>query len=476
LGSLKIDNLLTASLTGESNHSMSQAFRSTRVLTAGGLVAATLVVEGERIAEIVGGEAAGEPSASRDFGDLILLPGLVDSHVHINEPGRTEWEGFATATQAAAGGGFTTLVDMPLNCIPETIDVSSLQAKRRAASGKAWVDWAAWGGVVRGNAEALTALAQAGIPGFKCFMIHSGIEGFTWVDESDLRKALAMLRRTGLPLLVHAEVAGPVIAATASLQAEGADWRRYSTYLASRPDAAELEAIGILIRLAEEFQTHIHIVHLASAEALPMLADAKARGVPITVETCVQYLNFAAEEIPDGATEYKCAPPIRSRANRDALWAALEAGLIDLVTTDHSPCPPEMKRSEEGRWDLAWGGIASLGLALPVLWKGMTEQGTEARTGIEQIGRWMASEPARLAGLSDRKGELKPGADADFVVFDPDAEWVVTADSLRFRHKLSPYLGKRVRGRVVETWLRGERIFSSEGFAASPRGQELVRP
>lgn len=467
--------MLTASLTGESNHSMSQAFCSTRVLLAGGLTPATLIVDGERIVDITSGKSEGGRVGVCDFGDLVLLPGLVDSHVHINEPGRTEWEGFATATQAAAAGGVTTLVDMPLNCIPETIDVGALEAKRAAASRKTWVDWAAWGGVVRGNADALTALAESGIPGFKCFMVHSGIDGFAWVDESDLRKALAMLRRTGLPLLVHAEVAGPVIAATALLQAEGADWRKYSTYLASRPDAAELEAIAILIRLAEEFQTHIHIVHLASAEALPMLADAKARGVPITVETCVQYLNFAAEDIPDGATEYKCAPPVRTRANRDALWTALESGLIDLVATDHSPCPPEMKRREEGRWDLAWGGIASLGLALPVLWTVMIERGTALNAGMERIGKWMASEPARLAGFLDRKGELKPGADADFVVFDPDAEWIVTEESLRFRHKLSPYLGKKVRGRVVETWLRGERVFGPDGFAASPRGQELVR-
>jgi allantoinase len=454
---------------------MSQAFCSTRVLTAGGLAPATFFIEGERIVDISRVGKVGDSVACRDFGDLIVLPGLVDSHVHINEPGRTEWEGFHTATQAAASGGVTTLVDMPLNCIPETIDVRALAAKRAAASGKAWVDWAPWGGVVRGNAEALNSLADAGVPGFKCFMVHSGIDGFAWVDESDLRQALAVLRETRLPLLVHAEVAGPVDSATASLKTAGADWRKYSTYLASRPDAAELDAIAILIRLAEEFHTHIHIVHLASAEALPMLADARARGVPITVETCVQYLNFAAEDIPDGATEYKCAPPIRGRANRDKLWAALESGLIDMVTTDHSPCPPEMKRRDEGRWDLAWGGIASLGLALPVLWTAMTERGTDARTAIEQIGRWMASEPARLAGVSDRKGALKQGSDADFVVFDPNAEWIVTSESFHFRHKLSPYLGKKLRGRVVETWLRGERIFSADGFASAPRGQELVR-
>jgi allantoinase len=242
---------------------------------------------------------------------------------------------------------------MPLNCVPETTNLEALEAKRAAAQGKTWVDWAAWGGVVRGNSDSLPALAGAGVPGFKCFLIHSGIDGFAWVDEAELRLALARLKGTGLPLLAHAEVAGPVNTATESLNAAGADWRKYSTYLASRPDAAEVEAISLLIRLAEEFQTPIHIVHLASAQALPLLAEARMRGVPVTVETCVQYLWFAGEEIPDGATEFKCAPPIREMANRDALWAALEEGLIDMVTTDHSPCPPAMKRRDEGRWDLA---------------------------------------------------------------------------------------------------------------------------
>jgi allantoinase len=306
-------------------------------------------VENERIAEVRGWSDVPAASILRDFGDSVLLPGLVDPHVHINEPGRTEWEGFSTATRAAASGGVTTLVDMPLNCVPETTDLAALEAKRAAAQGQTWVDWAAWGGVVRGNAEALPALAGAGVPGFKCFLIHSGIDGFAWVNEADLRLALARLHGTGLPLLAHAEVADPVIAATEALHASGADWRKYSTYLSSRPDAAEVEAVALLIGLAEEFETPIHIVHLASAQALPLLAEARGRGAPITVETCTHYLWFAGEEIPDGATEFKCAPPIRGAANREALWAALESGLIDMVTTDHSPCPPAMKRRDEGR-------------------------------------------------------------------------------------------------------------------------------
>jgi allantoinase len=328
---------------------------------------------------------------------------------------------------------------------------------------------------VRGNSDALPELAGAGIPGFKCFLIHSGIDGFAWVDEADLRLALAKLSSTGLPLLVHAEVAGPVHAATCALSAAGTDWRKYSTYLASRPDTAEVEAIALLIRLAEEFQTAIHIVHLASAQALPLLAEARDRGVPVTVETCVQYLWFAAEEIPDGATEFKCAPPIRGKANREALWAALEEGLIDMVATDHSPCPPAMKRRDEGRWDLAWGGIPSLGLALPVLWTAMERRGLELSAGMERLGEWMAAAPARLADLSGQKGVLAAGADADIVVFDPGAVWTVAPEHLHFRHKLSPYLGAELRGRVLETWLRGEQVFGADGIAGAARGRELVR-
>jgi allantoinase len=454
---------------------MSQVFRSTRVLTAQGLVPAALLVQGERIAEVLSWDSPPAGVPLRDFGDAVVMPGLVDSHVHINDPGRTEWEGFWTATRAAASGGITTLADMPLNCIPETINVDALESKRTAAHGKTWVDWAAWGGVVRGNSQALPALAATGIPGFKCFLIHSGIDGFSWVDEEDLRVALAQLKGTCLPLLAHAEVAGPVDTATAALNATGADWRKYSTYLASRPDSAELEAIALLIRLAEEFQTPIHIVHLSSAKALPMLADARKRGVPITVETCVQYLWFAAEDIPDGATEFKCAPPLRDRANREALWSALEAGLIDMVTTDHSPCPPAKKHREEGRFDQAWGGIASLGLALPVMNTMLQRRNVPLDAAMQSLSQWMSAETARLAGLAGRKGVLISGADADFLVFDPDTTWTVKPVHLHFRHKLSPYLGAELRGKVLETWLRGEQIFAHSGFINDPRGRELVR-
>ena len=453
-----------------------QAFRSTRVLTPGGLAPATLLVAQERIEAVLGWNDAPAHAELHDFGDLLLLPGLVDTHVHINEPGRTEWEGFHTATQAAASGGVTTLVDMPLNCVPETIDVVALDAKRHAAQGKACVDWAAWGGVVRGNAEELQPLAHAGVPGFKCFLIHSGIDGFAWVDDHDLRLALDQLRGTGLPLLAHAEVAGPIDAATAALHAADANWSRYATYLASRPDAAEVDAVALLIRLAQEYETPIHIVHLASATALPLLAEARRRGVPITVETCAHYLWFAAEEIPACATQYKCAPPIRSAFHREALWKALNDGLIDMITTDHSPCPPALKLLDEARWDRGWGGIASLGLALPLVWSAMQQRGASVQDGIAKLCHWMAEAPAQLAGLTGKKGTLLSGADADFIIFDPQAAWTVTSDSLHFRHKLSPYLGVELRGRVQQTWLRGACIYRDGRFAAEPRGRELVRP
>ncbi len=434
-----------------------------------------MLVEDERISAVLDREDLPEAVDLHDYGDLILLPGLVDTHVHINEPGRTEWEGFWTATRAAAAGGVTTLVDMPLNCLPETVNVAALEAKRCAAQGQAWVDWAAWGGVVRGNADAMQPLIATGVPGFKCFLIHSGIDSFAWVDESELRLALAKLSGTGLPLLAHAEVAEAVTTATAALNDVGADWGKYPTYLSSRPDAAEVEAIALLIRLAEEFKTPIHIVHLSSAQALPMLAEARQRGVPMTVETCTQYLWFSAEEIPDGATEFKCAPPIRDAENREALWKALEAGLIDMVTTDHSPCPPEMKRRDEGRWDQAWGGIASLGLALPIMWTALCNRGLSQNESAHRLGKWMAEEPARLAGLTGRKGTLAKGADADIVAFDPDAAWTVSHEDLNFRHKLSPYLGATLRGRVRETWLRGEQVFADGRFRGTARGGELVR-
>ena len=331
-----------------------QAFLSTRVVLPEGIGPATVVIADGKIESAAHGHVIPDDCEVRDFGTDCILPGLIDTHVHINEPGRTEWEGFETATRAAAAGGYTTLVDMPLNCLPATTTVAALEEKRAAARGKCRVDWAAWGGVVGDNQLHIAALAAAGVPGYKCFLIYPGIEGFTMVDEAQLRRALPEVAASGLPLLVHAESPGPLEAAAASLAGE--DWTKYSTYLASRPDEAEIEAIQLMIDLCREFRCRTHIVHLSSAKALAILGNARAEGLPITVETCPHYLHFAAEEIPDDGTLFKCAPPIRGKINQQCLWEALLAGVIDLIASDHSPCPPEMRRRGAGdKTELAGG-------------------------------------------------------------------------------------------------------------------------
>jgi allantoinase len=443
-----------------------QAFISKRVVTPEGVRAAAVLVEGERIRAVVPIGETPADAERHDFKDAAILPGLVDSHVHINEPGRTEWEGFETGTRAAAAGGYTMLVDMPLNCLPATTNVAALEAKRAAAKGKCHVDWAAWGGVVDDDQHEIGALARAGVRGFKCFLIHPGIDGFTMVNEQELRAALPQVARTGLPLLVHAELSGPVDAATAALA--GADWRSYATYLKSRPDEAELSAIRMLIRLCREFRFRLHVVHLSASEGLALLRAAKGEGLPVSVETCPHYLHFTAEEIPDDATLCKCAPPIRSAENREKLWRGLREGVIDLVATDHSPCPPEMKKLDEGNFKTAWGGISSLSVALPVVWTEAQKRGF----GLTDIARWMADGPARLAGCGSRKGRIATGCDADLVVFDPDAEFTVTKERTHQRHAVSPYMGERLRGVVKAVYLRGRQVVAKGGFCNARTGRE----
>jgi allantoinase len=446
---------------------MAQAFVAERVVTPEGIRRAAVVVEGGVVKAVCGVDEVPRDVEVVDFGGRVLMPGLVDSHVHINEPGRTEWEGFATATRAAAAGGYTLLVDMPLNCLPETTTVAALELKREAAEGKCMVDWAAWGGAVADNQVHLLPLARAGVPGFKCFLIYPGCDGFTMIDREQLECALPAIAESGLPLLVHAELAGPIDAALAKLR--DADWRRYATYLASRPEEAELEAIELMIELCRKYSFRLHIVHLSTARALGMLRTAKAEGLPITVETCPHYLYFAAEEIADGNTLVKCAPPIRSAENREALWEGLRDGTIDLIATDHSPCPPEMKRLEEGRFDLAWGGIASLSVALAVVWTEAAQRGF----AVEDVVRWMSAGPAKLAGMADRAGAIAVGRDANLVVFDPDAELEVKAERLHFRHAVSPYVGARLKGSVEATYLRGEPVWRAGEFDSRRRGREL---
>jgi allantoinase len=445
-----------------------QAFVARRVVTPEGIRPAAVLVDGERIQAVITPDQVSDRYEIRDFGDAAMLPGLVDSHVHINDPGRAEWEGFETATRAAAAGGYTMLVDMPLNCLPATTTVAGLQAKRAAAARKCRVDWAAWGGVVHDNQGDIEALAAEGVPGFKCFLIDPGIDGFSMATEQQLRLALPNVARTGLPLLVHAELADPIDRATKSLAQ--ADWSRYSTYLQSRPDEAELAAIRMMLSLCREYGFRLHIVHLSSSQALPELRAARAEGLRVTVETCPHYLHLSAETISKGATLSKCAPPIRSRANRERLWDGLRDGTIDLVVTDHSPCPPVMKRLPEGNFRTAWGGIASLSVALPLMWTEASKRGFT----LLDLARWMASGPACLAGCDTLKGRIAAGYDADFVIFEPESEFVVTEDRLHFRHAVSPYLGETLRGVVKATHLRGNPVFSEGAFPGQPAGREWI--
>lgn len=420
---------------------MSLVVRARRVLLPGGERAAAVHTAAGRITAVTAFDDA--PAAAVTLpDDEVLLPGLVDSHVHVNEPGRTEWEGFASATRAAVAGGVTTIVDMPLNSVPATTTVEALHVKREVAEGQVAADVAFWGGAVPGNLDQLRPLHEAGVVGFKCFLLDSGVPEFPPLDEGGLRAALAELARFDGLLIAHAEDADVIGAAP---QPSGPS---YAGFLASRPGAAEESAIGRLVEAARDTGARTHVVHLADADALPILRKARADGVRITVETCPHYLTFAAEEVPDGATSFKCCPPIRETAHREALWTALTDGDVDLVVSDHSPCTPELKRLDVGDFGAAWGGIASLQVALPVVWTGARARGI----ALTDVVRWMAEAPARLAGLPG-KGTIAVGRDADLVAFAPDERW--TVGDLHHRNPVTPYTGRHLHGVVRRTWLRG---------------------
>jgi allantoinase len=452
-------------------HSGLWGLRSRRVVGPDGRVRpGTVLIEEGRIRAVISRPASATVPPDvpvEDLGTRVISPGLVDCHVHVNEPGRTDWEGFASATRAAAAGGVTTLVDMPLNCIPVTTSRAALEEKLRAAAGQLHVDVGFWGGVVPRNAGELAGLAAGGALGCKAFLVHSGIDEFPNATEADLRAAMPLLRDAGLPLLVHAELE---LGGTPADSGEGGDPRAYAGYLRSRPAAWEDAAIALLIRLAHETGCAVHVVHLSSAASLPQIARAKADGLRFTAETCPHYLCLEAESVPDGATEYKCAPPIREHENREALWRGLQAGVIDFVVTDHSPCTPALKNRERGSFSEAWGGIASLQLGLPAVWTEAQRRGF----GPAEIAAWMSARPAALAGLGHRKGRIAPGFDADLAVWDPEAEIAVEAEQLYFRHKLSPYLGRRLRGRVEATLLRGQLVYDGAGHPAGAVGAPLL--
>jgi allantoinase len=429
--------------------------RSRRTVLPGGERPAAVAIAGEHIAVIGGYDEPIPARRTEDLRDLALLPGLVDTHVHVNEPGRTHWEGFATATRAAAAGGVTTIVDMPLNSLPPTVDTAALAAKRAAAQGKTWVDTGFWGGAIPDNDADLKGLHDAGVFGFKCFTAPSGVDEFPPLDTAGLHRACATVAALDGLLIVHAEDPAHLHDTPAAPD--------FDRFLATRPPEAETSAIRQVIAAARDTGARVHLLHLATAEALDAIHAARQAGVRITAETCPHYLTLAAERIPDGATAFKCCPPIRDEANREGLWTGLLNGRIDIVVSDHSPSPPGMKT---GDFATAWGGIASLQLGLPVMW-------TEARRrglALADLVRWMSTGPADLVGLQ-HKGRIAAGADADLVAFDPEHEWTVHAEDLLHRHPVTPYDHETLTGTVVTTWLRGKRIDTD----AAPRGRQLRR-
>ena len=427
--------------------------RSRRVVTPSGVRAATIHIRGEKIERI--GDF--EETADIDYGDLVIMPGLVDSHVHVNEPGRTEWEGFESATRAAAAGGVTTIIDMPLNSIPATTSVDALLTKAQAMEGKCWVDVGLWGGAVPGNATQLKPMLREGALGFKCFLVDSGVPEFGFLDSAGLEAALRELRDTNAPLLVHAEL--PQLIGSAA----GASYR---AYLRSRPSEAEDAAIELVYDAAKRTGARTHIVHLSSAAALQTILRARDHQIPLTAETTPHYLHFEAESIPDGAPQFKCAPPIREHANREKLWRGIEDELLAGIVSDHSPCAPELKRLDDGNVERAWGGISSLQFGLPIIW-------SDGRLSLESIAHLMCQGPAAIAGI--QKGAIKPGFDADLAVWAPEESFRVTPDIVQHRHKLTPYAGEQFRGVVKATYVRGRKVWQDGRAVGSPSGKWIRR-
>jgi allantoinase len=436
-------------------------FRAPRVITVVGEVDRAIGVKDGRIVAIEPLDARLEATREEVLGDdVVLMPGLVDTHVHINEPGRTEWEGFETATRAAAAGGVTTVIDMPLNSIPPTTTVEALEIKRKAAEGAVYVDTGFWGGAVPDNLDQLRPLHDAGVFGFKCFLLHSGVDEFPHLNTQQMEQALGSMYDFGALMIVHAENSQAID------RAPSAEGERYRRFLASRPRGAENVAIAEVIEAARYTKARVHILHLSSSDALPMLASARREGVLVTVETCPHYLSFSSESIPDGATQFKCCPPIRESGNRELLWAGLKDGVIDCIVSDHSPSTPELKRFDIGDFGVAWGGIASLQLGLRAVWSQARVHGFT----LADVAEWMSAHTAQLAGLT-RKGRISLGYDADLCVFAPDEAAVVSAAALEHKHPITPYDGMALAGVVRETWLRGVKI----DLGAPARGQLLSR-
>jgi len=441
------------------------AISSSRVVTPVGEVDAAIVIENEAIREVVARSNLPSTVPVEDFGDLVISPGIVDAHVHVNEPGRTQWEGFSSATAAAAAGGVTTIIDMPLNSSPVTTTVEALQAKRSAAEGKCHVDVGFYGGLVPGNESDLQQLVEEGVLGIKAFMCDSGIEEFPASSEVQLRAALQILKPFRVPLLAHAEIIDPKLIPTTT------DHSSYQQYANSRPPEFELSAIELLIQLCREFKTSVHIVHLATAKALSMIKEAKIKGLPLTVETCPHYLYFSDQQIEDGATSFKCAPPIRDEENRIQLCDAVTTGLVESIGSDHSPCPPDLKLPGEGDFCNAWGGIAGLQLTLPISWTvGIKNNWTP---GL--LAQRLSQRPAEIFGLAGRKGKIEAGFDADLVIWNPETSFTVNGNDLFHRHAVTPYEGRELFGTVNRTYVRGNVVYDTGTLQGELIGQFLKR-
>ncbi|QIP12755.1 allantoinase AllB [Spirosoma aureum] len=440
------------------------AIKGNNILTPAGLQKAVVVLKNGLISDVLKDLPPTIDVEVIDIYDKVLMPGVIDPHVHINEPGRTDWEGFDTATRAAISGGLTTLVDMPLNSSPVTTSAAAFDQKLAATAGQLHTNCGFWGGLVPGNTGEIEKLIAKGVLGFKAFLTHSGIDDFPNVNEADLRKAMPIIAKHGLPLLVHCELSTDEILATG-------DVRSYQNYLSSRPAEWEDKAISLLIRLCEEYNCRTHIVHLSSASSIEPIAKAKQNGLPLTVETAQHYLFFNAETIQDGQTQFKCAPPIREKENNDQLWVALRDGTIDFVATDHSPAPPDLKLLQRGDFMKAWGGIASLQLALPVLWTAARQRGFS----ITDIARWLSEKPAQLTGLSHQKGQIAIGYDADLIVWDPLNSFTVSEELLQHKHKMTPYLHQELYGVVEQTYLGGLKVFEN-GTISQLNAGKLITP
>jgi len=442
--------------------------KSKNVIIAGEMIPACIEVKGELIYAIHPFEYIADCQV-HDFDELVIMPGLVDSHVHINEPGRTEWEGFNTATQAAAAGGITALVDMPLNCIPVTTTKAAFDEKLAAVDDKLWVDCGFWGGVIPQNINDLDELLHAGVLGVKSFLIDSGIEEFPNVQADHIRAAMPILAKHDVPYLIHAEL-------DCGHFDDVVITKKYQSFLASRPKKWENDAISLMVDMARESKAKgdnckVHIVHLSSDEALDTIAQAKAEGLRFSAETCPHYLTIAAENIPDGKTLFKCCPPIRENANREHLWQAIRDGRLDFIVSDHSPCTPELKHIDTGDIEKAWGGISALQFGISLIWTEAKERGFT----LVDITRLMATETAKFAGLDSVKGAIKTGNHADFLVFDPNAQFTITNEMIKHRHNITPYAGRKVTGQVAHTFVRGHHVYQQDEFINQPKGRPLLK-